>query len=130
MAGKGLSRPVRLWRKAHQPLAENWLPWKGSVSVRVPWVLSLRLMRLWRRIQLEKLKIGEMQEWLNWLPWKGSVSVRVPWVRIPLSPLNCQTCPPLAENKKISARTFFLASGKFFLWNKRSQATFSSHSSV
>ena len=50
MAGKGLSQPVRLWRKAHQPLAENWLPWKGSVSVRVPWVLSLRLMRLWRRI--------------------------------------------------------------------------------
>ena len=36
--------------KAHQLIAENWLPWKGSVSVRVPWVLSLRLMRLWRRI--------------------------------------------------------------------------------
>jgi hypothetical protein len=41
--------------KAHQPRAENWLPWKGSVSARVPWVLSLRLMRLWRRIpSLEK----------------------------------------------------------------------------
>ncbi len=70
----------------------NWLPWKGSVPVRVPWVRippSPQIVKC-KQAQTDILRFsaiqGEVSEWLKEPVSKTGIVERLSRVRIPPSP--------------------------------------------